>query len=151
MRITLQHIFPVFLIFLACSLLDLGLGAEEAEARARSGGRAFSSSRSAAPPPARATNAPSYSPRPNSGGFMSGLAGGLVGGALGGMLFGGLANAGTGAGLGGSGIGLFQLLLLAGLGYFVYTRFFKKRSPCPVPLRRSTHPSEQPRPRSTNK
>jgi len=59
---------------------------------------------------------------------MRGLAGGLVGGAIGSMLFGGLANAGGGGGLGGSGIGLFQLLILGGIGYFVYTRFFKKKS-----------------------
>jgi len=60
---------------------------------------------------------------------MRGLAGGLVGGAIGSMLFGSLANAGSGGGLGGSGIGLFQILVLGGVGYFVYARFFKKKSP----------------------
>ena len=59
---------------------------------------------------------------------MRGLAGGLVGGAIGSMLFGSLAHAGAGGGLGGSGIGLFQILLLGGIGYFVYSRFFKKRA-----------------------
>lgn len=58
---------------------------------------------------------------------MRGLAGGLVGGAIGSMLFGSLANAGTGGGIGGSGIGLLQILLFAGAGYFIYSRFFKKR------------------------
>lgn len=62
---------------------------------------------------------------------MRGLAGGLVGGAIGSMLFGSLANAGTGGGIGGSGIGLLQILLFAGAGYFVYSRFFKKR-PAPA-------------------
>ncbi|MBU1405216.1 MAG: TIM44-like domain-containing protein, partial [Proteobacteria bacterium] len=62
---------------------------------------------------------------------MPGLAGGLVGGAVGGLLFGSLANAGTGGGIGGSGIGLLQILLFAGAGYFIYSRFFKKR-PAPA-------------------
>ncbi len=56
---------------------------------------------------------------------MRGIAGGLVGGFLGSMLFSGLAHAGWG-GLGGSGIGLFEVLLFAGLGYFLYRKF---RSP----------------------
>ena len=62
---------------------------------------------------------------PQPGGFMRGIAGGLVGGFLGSMLFSGLAHAGWG-GLGGSGIGLFEVLLFAGLGYFLYRKF---RSP----------------------
>lgn len=62
---------------------------------------------------------------PQPGGFMRGLAGGLVGGLLGSLLFSSLAQAGWG-GLGGSGIGLFEILLFAGLGYFIYRKF---RSP----------------------
>lgn len=62
---------------------------------------------------------------------MRGLAGGLVGGAIGSLLFGSLASAGMGAGIGGSGIGLFQILLFAGAGYFIYSRFFKKRPSSP--------------------
>ena len=57
---------------------------------------------------------------------MSGLAGGLMGGAIGSLLFGGLAHGGMGGGLFGSGIGLFQILLMAGIGYFIYRRFFKR-------------------------
>ena len=56
---------------------------------------------------------------------MRGLAGGLLGGFLGSMLFSGLAHAGWG-GFGGSGIGLFEVLLIAGAGYFLYRKF---RSP----------------------
>lgn len=59
---------------------------------------------------------------------MRGMAGGLVGGAIGSMLFGSMAHAGVGGGLGGSGIGLFQILILGGIGYFIYSRFFKKKS-----------------------
>jgi predicted lipid-binding transport protein (Tim44 family) len=57
----------------------------------------------------------------NKGGFGRGLAGGLIGGALGGMLFGSLFGAG------GSGMGLLPILLLAGVGFFLY-RTFARRS-----------------------
>jgi len=56
---------------------------------------------------------------------MRGLAGGIMGGVLGSLLFSGLAQAGFG-GLGGSGIGMFEILLLAGIAFFLYRKF---RSP----------------------
>ena len=59
---------------------------------------------------------------PQPGGFMRGLGTALLGGFLGSMLFSGLANAGWG-GFGGSGFGLIEILLLAGLGYFILQRF----------------------------
>jgi predicted lipid-binding transport protein (Tim44 family) len=59
---------------------------------------------------------------PQTGGFMRGLGTALLGGFLGSMLFSSLAHAGIG-GFGGSGFGLVELLLLAGLGYFLYRRF----------------------------
>ena len=59
---------------------------------------------------------------PQPGGFMRGLAGGIMGGFLGSLLFSGLAQAGWG-GLGGSGIGLFEILIVAGLGYFLIRKF----------------------------
>lgn len=45
-----------------------------------------------------------------------------MGGLLGSMLFSGLANAGWGGGLGGSGIGFIEILLFAGVGYWIYRR-----------------------------
>lgn len=59
---------------------------------------------------------------PQPGGFMRGLGTAILGGFLGSMLFSGLANAGWG-GFGGSGFGLIEILLLAGLGYFILQRF----------------------------
>ena len=56
---------------------------------------------------------------------MSGLAGGLAGGLLGGLLFGGMGHASQG-GMGGGGIGLMDLALIALLLYLGY-RFFKGR------------------------
>jgi predicted lipid-binding transport protein (Tim44 family) len=63
---------------------------------------------------------------PQSGGFMRGLGTAVLGGFLGSMLFSGLANAGGFGGiggLGGSGFGLFEILLIAGIGYFLYRKF----------------------------
>jgi predicted lipid-binding transport protein (Tim44 family) len=58
---------------------------------------------------------------------MRSMAGGIVGGMLGGMLFRSLGMAGAGGGMaGGGGIGLFEILLLAGIGYLIY-RYVKKR------------------------
>lgn len=128
MQFTTKQFIPILFILLAFSLFDLGVFTDHADARSRSGGRSFSQSRPSSPPPSRSPAATNSSQRSNSGGFMRGLAGGLVGGAIGSMLFGSLANAGTGGGLGGSGIGLFQILLLGGVGYFVYARFFKKKT-----------------------
>lgn len=65
---------------------------------------------------------------PQPGGFMRGLGTALLGGFLGSMLFSGLANAGWG-GFGGSGFGLIEILVLAGLGYFLLQKF---RRPAPA-------------------
>jgi predicted lipid-binding transport protein (Tim44 family) len=57
---------------------------------------------------------------------MRSMAGGLVGGMLGGMLFRSMGFGG-GGGMGGGGIGLFEILLLAGIGYLIYRYIKKKR------------------------
>jgi predicted lipid-binding transport protein (Tim44 family) len=76
-------------------------------------------------------NMPSTSPSSSGwGSFGRGLAGGLVGGMIGNMLFGGSGHAGGGgvpAGGGGcSSIGLFDLLIIAGLLYLGY-RWLNRR------------------------
>lgn len=58
--------------------------------------------------------------------FGGGLLGGLAGGLLFRSLFGGPPAYGGVGGLGGTGIGLFDIILLAGIGYLVY-RYVKKR------------------------
>jgi predicted lipid-binding transport protein (Tim44 family) len=57
---------------------------------------------------------------------MKGMAGGLLGGMIGSMLFGGVAS-GMGGGFAGTGLGLFDILLIGGIIYFIYTRFVKKK------------------------
>ncbi len=65
--------------------------------------------------------------------FWSGLAGGVAGGLLGNMLFGSRGYAGTGGGFGGSGIGLFDLIIIGAMIYFGYRLFFRRRrEPEPV-------------------
>ena len=70
------------------------------------------------PTPNQTTTAPSS--QSAGGGFLRSMAGGLIGGMLGGMLFSSLGFGGTGAGIGGSGIGLFEIILLGAVGYFIY-------------------------------
>jgi len=76
--------------------------------------------REAAPPPQQPSP---MAPQP--GGFMRTFGTAMLGGFLGSMLFSGLANAGFGGlgGFGSSGIGLIEILLFAGLGYFLYRKF----------------------------
>ena len=113
-------------LFLTTGFLEL------AEARSRGGGRSFRSSPSTSKPAAKQsqpTTAQSTTPRPG-GSFGSGLAGGIMGGVMGGflgsMLFGGVAHAG--GGLGGSGLGLFEVLLFAGIGFFLFRWLSRRRA-----------------------
>jgi len=97
---------------------------ETADARVKGGGRSFQKAPTASKPAAQ-TKPPQGVSSPMGGSFARGLAGGVMGGVLGSMLFGGMANAG-GGGLGGSGFGVFEILLLAGVGYFLYRRFSRR-------------------------
>ncbi|NJD91109.1 MAG: Tim44 domain-containing protein [Geobacter sp.] len=138
--------FTVFgCLLLASTMLTVLFLTAEADARA-GGGRSMGSrgSRSysqpvapstapspyrAAPQQARpAAPQPFAQPQPAGGGFLRSMAGGMVGGFLGGMLFRsmGFGGGGYGGGMGGGGIGLFDILLLAGIGYLIY-RFIKAR------------------------
>jgi predicted lipid-binding transport protein (Tim44 family) len=131
----------------AALLMSLTAGlyfAGEAEARA-GGGRSMGSrgSRSYSKPTAPSTAPSPYQaapqqarpvspqpfaqPQPAGGGFLRSMAGGMVGGMLGGMLFRSMGfGGGYGGGMGGGGIGLFDILLLAGIAYLIY-RFVKSK------------------------
>ncbi len=115
----------------------------ETDAFARAGGgRSFGSrgSRSYSPPasspysrPAQTQPSQPYGqpsqPQPAGGGFFRNMAGGILGGILGGMLF---RSLGFGGGYGGGGIGLFDIILIAGICYMIY-RMVRRRREGPLP------------------
>jgi predicted lipid-binding transport protein (Tim44 family) len=118
------------------AVLFLSITVLELNAHARAGGsRSFGSrgtrsySRSVTPPPRTSQTQQQATPAPlpqqQGGGFMRSMAGGIAGGLLGGMLFRSLGMAGGGMGAGG-GIGMFEIILLAGIGYLIY-RFIKNK------------------------
>jgi predicted lipid-binding transport protein (Tim44 family) len=129
------------MLSLIIALLFASITVFENDAFARmGGGRSFGSrgSRSYSPPrqysnpgPSRQQAAPSQGQAapaaPAGGGFMRGIGGGLLGGLLGGMLFSSLGFGGMGGGFGGSGIGMIEILLLLGLGYFIFKMVKRRR------------------------
>lgn len=143
-----KYVAQVFVILLGAFVLTATFMESEAQARA-GGSRSMGSrgARSYSPPsqssPYRqAAPAPRPSPfqQPQQGGFMrgmmGGIAGGMIGGMLGGMLFRGTGMAGGMGGYGGP--GLFDILLLAGIGYLIY-RFVKKRREAQQPAFQSAY------------
>jgi predicted lipid-binding transport protein (Tim44 family) len=123
-------------LFLSITVLELNAHARAGGSRSTGSRGSRSYSAPARPPsqaiPPRQSVAPAPGPiaQPQqSGGFMrnmaGGLLGGIAGGMLGGMLFRSLGMAGGGMG-GGGGIGMFEILLLAGIGYLIY-RFIKSK------------------------
>jgi len=125
----------LFLAFAGLAQVVLESYADARAGGGRSGGfrgsRSFQApSRPTQPSPSqpRRETVPPQQPSPMApqpGGFMRGIGTAIIGGFLGSMLFSGLANAGVGGlgGLGGSGFGMIEILLLAGLGYFLYRKF----------------------------
>jgi predicted lipid-binding transport protein (Tim44 family) len=134
-----KHALKVFTVLAAMLFLSATVLEFEAHARAGGGSRSMGSrgSRSYSPPASPSSQpSPSRSPQaapspgfqqPAAGGFMRSMAGGIAGGLLGGMLFRSLGFGGMGGGMGGGGIGLFEILLLAGIGYLIYRYIKKKR------------------------
>ncbi len=130
------------MLFLGLTLAVLAvMGVSDmADARSSSGGRSFGGSGSGSrsggfsspsfppsPPPSGSGSFSRSSPLSGGGGssFLKGVGGGLVGGMIGNMLFGRSGSAGGYGGGGGGGIGMFDLLILGGIGYFIYKRFVK--------------------------
>ena len=132
MKKNIVKVFAVVaaVMFLSITVLELNAHARAGGSRSFGSRGARSYSRPASnysqPSQSRQQAAPAPSPfQQQGGGFMRSMAGGIVGGMLGGMLFRSLGMAGAG-GMGGGGIGLFEIILLAGIGYLIY-RFVKKK------------------------
>lgn len=120
---------PFLLVLLTLAFVDAGITTDYADARSKSGGRSFSSPSSQPSPqssPSQFGQQRQQQQMPQQpGGFGRGLMGGLLGGAIGGLLFGSLFGAS------GSGMGILPLLLLGGVGYFLYKRFVNRPSTSP--------------------
>ncbi|MBK5276846.1 MAG: Tim44 domain-containing protein [Desulfuromonadales bacterium] len=133
----------VTIVTLSAAALFLAVTFFEFEAQARVGGSRSMGSRGtrsysqpASPSPqsspsrpqqAAPAPAPAYQQPATSGGFFRSMAGGIAGGLLGGMLFRSLGMGGSGGwGGGGGGIGIFEIILLAGIAFLIY-RFVKSR------------------------
>lgn len=136
-----SHIFKTLavlaaVLFLSITVLELNAEARAGGSRSMGSRGSRSYARPASPSPLQGPPRQQYAPAPNTfqqlpagGGFMRSMAGGMMGGMLGSMLFSGFAGAGSGAGsMGGGGIGLFEIMLLAGGGYLLYRYLKKKRA-----------------------
>jgi uncharacterized membrane protein len=110
----LRRLTPFFLVFFTLCFVEAGIMADYSDARSRGGGRSFRSR-----PRKKAPVVQKQKPQAGQqkSGVSRGLMGGLLGGALGGMLLGSMF------GMGGSGMGILPMLLLGGVGYFLYKRF----------------------------
>lgn len=124
-------------LFLSITVLEFNADARAGGSRSMGSRGSRSYSRPAPtysqprPPRQQASPAPGTFQQPSGGGFMRSMAGGMMGGMLGSMLFSGFAGAGHGAGGAGGtggGIGLFEIALLAGIGYLIYRYIKKKRA-----------------------
>ena len=133
-----RHIVRICTVVAAVMFLSITVLELNAHARAGGGSRSMGSrgsrsySQPATPSPQPSQSRQQFAPSPSpfqqqGGGFMRSMAGGIAGGMLGGMLFRSLGMAGGGMG-GGGGIGLFEIILLAGIGYLIYRYIQKKRA-----------------------
>jgi predicted lipid-binding transport protein (Tim44 family) len=118
MLTSLRRLTPFFLVFFTLCFVEAGIMAEYSDARSRSGGRSFRSTPKKAP----VTQKQQPATGQQKSGFGRGMMGGLLGGALGGLLLGSMF------GMGGSGMGILPMLLLGGVGYFLYRRFTARPS-----------------------
>lgn len=136
----ISYISLSFLIFFFSFIFLSAEFITNAEARARGGGRSFSRSSKSFSRTPRSTRSTAprkdlnrNSRRPGGfmgGSFMKGMAGGLLGGMLGGMLFRGVGHGMGGGGMGGvggSGIGLFEILIIGGIIFFLVRWFRRKK------------------------
>jgi hypothetical protein len=136
MKRLIVKVFAVMaaVMFLSITVLELNVQARAGGSRSFGSRGSRSYYRPVTPSPQQSQSRQQYVPAPGpfqqqaGGVFMRSMAGGIMGGMLGSMLFSGFAGAGTGGMGDGGGIGLFEIALLAGIGYLVYRYVRKKRA-----------------------
>jgi len=128
-----RMVLSVAAVFLFATCLELITTEAEARAgRGRSSGRSFNSNKqSQNQQPANQNKNFNQNPagaNPARGSMMRNIAGGMAGGFLGSMLFSSMGNAagGESGAAGSGGIGMLEILLMAGLAYFGF-RWWKSR------------------------
>lgn len=118
-----------FIALIMCVFVSAAFTPTDVYAKAKFGGKMFKSS------PTKSSPSKQYNPaQGQKGSFAKSMAGGLLGGALGAMLFGSL--------LGGQGLGILPMLLLAGAAYFIFRKMTSansrtNRAPNPPPFTQS--------------
>lgn len=121
-------------MFLSITVMELSAHARVGGSRSMGsrGSRSYSRPTTSSPQQSQSRQqvAPASGPfqQQAGGGFMRSMAGGMMGGMLGSMLFSSFAGAGGGMSGSGGGIGLFEIVLLAGGGYLIYRYMKKKRA-----------------------
>jgi len=138
MRHKIGRFFTVVaaVIFLSITVMELSADARGGGSRSMGSRGSRSYTKPAAPGPQSGPQRQQQAaPAPNQmqqqpaagGGFLRSMAGGLMGGMIGSMLFSSFAGASGGMAKGG-GIGMFEIILLAGIGYLIYRFIQKKRA-----------------------
>jgi predicted lipid-binding transport protein (Tim44 family) len=121
-------------LFISTYVLELDAYARAGGGRSSGSRGSYSSVSPSKPSPSQSLTSPAPGmkpaapqPAPQRGGFLRSMAGGIAGGLLGGLLFSSLGFGSHGGGFGGGGgIGIMDIIILAGLLYFVYW-FIKRR------------------------
>ncbi len=115
-----RMLVPLTLLFFVFSVLGTGPVVQTADAKAKFGGKSFKSTPYKAPSQKAAPKTTQTQQKSGSS-FGKGMAGGLLGAGIGAMLFGGLF------GMGGEGMGLLPILLLAGAAFFLFRKFSQQK------------------------
>lgn len=126
MKKSFKRIFSILMMILFASAIFFEYSAYARAGGGRSSGssgsRSYSSPRRA---PSESVQKQAPAQQPAGGGFMRSLGGGILGGLMGGMIFSSLF--GMGGHGGGGGFGILEFILIAAAGYFIYTRFIRKK------------------------